>query len=318
MEHRCLYCYELLAHDEVDFHPKCSKKIFGADAPPLLPYSEDQLDELALEVIRSQVTITGVQPKLSLHLERTGNKKVPQRFTIVGLWGAYILKPPSERFPQLPEIEDLTMHMAEAVRIATVPHSLIRMRSGAFAYLTRRIDRFRKGKLHMEDMCQLTGRLTENKYHGSYEQIAKAIRRYSANPGLDVINFFEVVLFSFLTGNADMHLKNFSLIDIAKKGGFTLAPAYELVSTALVLPSDEEELALTLNGKKKKITLKDFTTAFDSLSIEKTVQERMLKKFRKVLPVWEKLIERSFLQTEKQTAYKVLLAKKFNQIRLDS
>lgn len=316
MENRCLYCYEPLAPNEVDFHPKCSKKIFGTDTPPLLPYSENQLDELALEIIRSQVTITGVQPKLSLHLEPAGSKAAPQRLTIVGLWGGYILKPPSQRFSQLPEIEDVTMHLAEAARIATVPHSLIRMQSGSLAYLTRRIDRYRKGKLHMEDMCQLTGRLTENKYHGSYEQIAKAILRYSANPGLDVINFFEVVLFSFLTGNADMHLKNFSLIDIPKKGGINLAPSYDLVSTALVLPSDKEELALTLNGKKKRITLKDFKTALDSLSVNEVVQERMFTKFRKVKPVWEGLIDRSFLDKEKQEAYKELLRKKYRQIRL--
>lgn len=307
MEHCCLYCYEPLTPSDVDFHPKCSKKIFGTDTPPLLPYSENQLDELALEVIRSQVTITGVQPKLSLHLEGAGPKAAPQRFTI---------KPPSGRFPQLPEIEDVTMNMAEAVRIATVPHSLIRMQSGTLAYITRRIDRSGKGKLHMEDMCQLTGRLTENKYHGSYEQIAKAIRRYSANPGLDVINFFEVVLFSFLTGNADMHLKNFSLIDMPQKGGFTLAPAYDLVSTALVLPSDEEDIALTLNGKKKKITLKDFTTAFNALSVDSVVQDRMFRKFRKVLPIWERLLDRCFLEKEKQADYKELIMKRCRQIRL--
>jgi len=317
MYRRCLYCYEQLKPEEGDYHSKCSRKIFGTDVPPLLPYNENQLEELALEVIRSQVTITGVQPKLSLHIASAGNKALPQRFTIVGLWGGYILKPPSQRFPQLPEIEDLTMHMAEAVRIDTVPHCLIPMQSGTLAYLTRRIDRIKKGKLHMEDMCQITGRLTENKYQGSYEQIAKAILRYSANPGLDVINFFEMVLFSFLTGNADMHLKNFSLIDIPKKGGFSLAPAYDLVATALVMPSDEEDLALTLNGKKKRITLKDFKTALGTLSVDDVVQERMFKKFRKVLPVWEELIERSFLDKAMQTAYKELIIKKSRQIRLD-
>jgi serine/threonine-protein kinase HipA len=104
----------------------------------------------------------------------------------------------------------------------------------------------------MEDMCQLTERLTEDKYHGSYEQIGKAIQKYSASPGLDVENFFEIVLFSFLTGNADMHLKNFSLLE--QPGlGMTLSPAYDLVNTALVNPADDEELALNLNGRKKNI-----------------------------------------------------------------
>ncbi len=109
----------------------------------------------------------------------------------------------------MPEVEDLTMHLAKIARIKTVPHTLIRLQSGDLAYLTKRIDRVKKAKLHMEDMCQLTERLTEDKYHGSYEQIGKAIQKYSATPGLDLIILFEVVLFSFLTGNADMHLKNF-------------------------------------------------------------------------------------------------------------
>lgn len=318
MDRRCLYCYEPLASGEGDFHRKCSRKMFGTSLPPQLPYDENQLDELALEVIRSQTAITGVQPKLSLHLEPAGKADAPQRFTIVGLWGGYILKPPSQRFRQLPEIEDLTMRMAEAARIDTVPHSLIRMRSGALAYVTRRIDRTGKGKLHMEDMCQITGRLTENKYHGSYEQIAKAIHRYSANPGLDVINFFEIVLFCFLSGNADMHLKNFSLIDIEAKGGYSLAPAYDLVSTGLVMPSDKEDLALTLDGKKTRITLNDFRAAFGVLTIDEVVQERMFRKFRNVLPLWDLLIEKSFLDHENQATYKELIRKKCHQIRLDA
>jgi serine/threonine-protein kinase HipA len=318
MEQRCLYCYEPLDSGEGDFHPKCSRKMFGTAVPPLLPYDESQLDELALEVIRSHTVITGVQPKLSLHLESAGKPRDPQRFTIVGLWGGYILKPPSSRFPQLPEIEDLTMHMASALRIATVPHCLIRMQSGNLAYLTRRIDRTKKGKLHMEDMCQITGRLTENKYDGSYEQIGKAILRFSANPRLDVINFFEVVLFCLLTGNADMHLKNFSLIDIPEKEGMNLAPAYDLLSTALVMPSDDEDLALTLNGKKKRITFRDFTTALKTLSVDEVVQDRMFAKFRKARPVLESLIDRSFLDKERQERYKELITKKYQQIRLDS
>lgn len=318
MERRCLYCYRPLASDEVDFHQKCSRKMFGTAIPPVLPYDESQLDELALEVIRSHTVITGVQPKLSLHLESSGKTRAPRRFTIVGLWGGYILKPPSQRFPQLPENEDLTMHMASALRIATVPHSLIRMQSGALAYLTRRLDRTKKTKLHMEDMCQITGRLTENKSDGSYEQIAKAILRFSANPRLDVINFFEMVLFCFLTGNADMHLKNFSLIDMPERGGVNLAPAYDLLSTALVMPSDDEDLALTLNGKKKRITFKDFKTALKTLSVDEVVQDRLFAKFRKARPALEAVIDRSFLDKDRQDAYKELIMKKYHQIKLDS
>ncbi|NTW51181.1 MAG: HipA domain-containing protein [Chlorobiaceae bacterium] len=314
MESRCLYCYELLAPGDGDYHPKCSRKMFGSATPPQLPYNENQLDELALEVVRSHLTVTGVQPKLSLHVER-GGRGSNSRFTVVGLCGEYILKPPSQRYRQLPEIEDLTMHMAEAVRIDTVPHCLMRMPSSNLAYLTRRVDRSKSGKLHMEDMCQITERLTENKYQGSYEQIAKAIRRYSVNPGLDVINFFEMVLFSFLTGNADMHLKNFSLLDVPGRG-YSLAPAYDMLATALVNPADTEELALTLNGRKKKIRIKDFRTAFSTLAIDEIVQERMLTKFRSAIPAWEGLIDSSFLDREMQSAYRQLITDKSRQLDL--
>lgn len=317
MQRQCLYCYQQLVNGEADFHPRCSKQMFGTATPPLLPYDETQLNELALQVIRSQVTITGVQPKLSLHLEKPEDKHAPQRFTIVGLWGGFILKPQTKLYPQLPEIEDLTMHLAEAVKINTVPHSLIRMQSGTFAYLTRRIDRSKTGKLHMEDMCQITGRLTEDKYHGSYEQIANAIRHYSVNPGLDVINFFEMVLFCFLTGNADMHLKNFSLLDVPHRG-YSLAPAYDMVATALVNPADTEDLALTLNGKKKRITHNDFKKAFNTLFVDEKVQTRMLIKFKKAVPVWNSLIENSFLDQKMQAAYKQLIADKFRRINLIS
>ena len=316
MEQHCLFCYKPLEHIEGDYHPRCSKKMFGTVTPPLLPYNESELDKLALEVIRSQITIPGVQPKLSLHLAQDGHLRNPQRFTIVGLWGGYILKPPSEIYPQLPEIEDLTMHLAEAVRIDTVPHCLIRMQSRNLAYLTRRIDRSKNGKVHMEDMCQITERLTEEKYNGSYEQIAKAIRRHSINPGLDVINFFEMVLFCFLTGNADMHLKNFSLIDIPEKGGISLVPAYDMVATALVTPEDKEELALTLNGKKIRITPNDFKKAFDTLSVDEKVQTSIFMKFKKAIPVWNSLIENSFLDNKMQSAYKQLILEKFRQINL--
>ena len=232
---RCLYCYQSLTGNEADFHPSCSRKIFDQPVPPELPYTEAQMAELALKVVQTQVTVTGVQAKLSLHLESPEGKRAPKRFTIVGLWDGYILKPPTRHYPQLPEVEDLTMHLSRLARISVVPHSLIRLQSGSLAYITKRIDRVKARKFHMEDMCQLTERLTEDKYHGSCEQVAKAILKYSRNPGLDVINYFEQVLFSFLTGNADMHLKNFSLIKLPGTG-HVLSPDYSLIRLKRLLP----------------------------------------------------------------------------------
>lgn len=301
---RCLYCYQLLEQGQIDFHPQCSKKIFGTTIPPVLAYSKADIESLALEIVRSQITITGVQPKLSLNLEK--EKGGGKRFTIVGLWGGYILKPQTEHYPNLPENEDLTMHLAELAKIKTVPHSLIRLKDGSFAYITKRIDRDDKGnKIPMEDMCQLTEKLTEQKYKGSHEQIAKKIVEFSAYPVLDLINYFEVLLFCYLTGNADMHLKNFSLYK--GTGQYTFAPAYDLLSTKLVIPEDNEELALTLNGKKHKLKKVDFDNLLKSFKVDEKAIENVYEKFRKILPQWYDFIDSSFLPEPMKKEYKSLI-----------
>ena len=313
MIERCLYCYKPLDPGEKDFHAACSNKMFGQPIPPVLPYSEEQLEGLAADVIKTHTTVTGVQPKLSLHLSKGDNAQAPKRFTIVGLWGGYILKPPTPDYLHLPEVEDLTMHLASVAKIKVVPHSLIRLQSGNLAYITRRIDRIKKGKLHMEDMCQLTERLTEDKYRGSYEQIARAIEKYSATPGLDIVNFFELLIFSFLTGNADMHLKNFSLIQ--QPGlGMVLSAAYDLVATALVNAKDDEDLALTLNGKKKKIKKVDFVAAFNASKLDVKQQDNIFKKMKKSKTNWMKLIDISFLNKELKASYKSLLEERFSRL----
>lgn len=312
---RCLHCYKILDTDTVDFHPACSRKIFGSAEVPVLPYSEDEMQKLGEKVIKSQSTITGVQPKLSLELDKLSKKSTPKRFTIVGLWGNYILKPPAANYRNLPELEDITMHLASLAGIQTVLHSLIRLESGSLSYITKRIDRTENQKIHMEDMCQLTERLTEHKYQGSYEQIGKTIIRYSENPVLDIINHFEQVLFSFLTGNADMHLKNFSLID--KPGlGYVLAPAYDMVASNLVVDGDDEELALTLNGKKKKIRRKDFLEVAKRFNLDEKALDNIFLKFKKVISRWQEFIEISFLPADMKQQYQELLIKKSNQIDL--
>ncbi len=269
--------------------------------------------QLAEKVIKSQSTVTGVQPKLSLHLERLSKKDKTHRFTIVGLWGAYILKPPTKQYRFLPELEDLTMHLAQISGIDVVPHSLIRLSSGKLAYITRRIDRINEGKIHMEDMCQLTERLTEQKYNGSHEQIGRAIIKYSTNPGLDIINFFEQVVFSFLTGNADMHLKNFSLYDRPELG-YVLSPAYDMVASSLVVEGDEEDLALTLNGKKKKLKKKDFLEAINRFDIDAKAIENMFDKFRNSEEQWHDFIDISFLPEEMKSSYHDLIKDRVSRI----
>jgi len=318
-KNRCLYCYKELNGGEpalpLDFHSKCSKKIFGKSVPPILDYTNDQMLELAEKVIQSQSSVTGVQAKLSLGLQNMPDKDKPQKLTIMGVWGGYILKPPSEHYASLPELEDLTMHLAAIVGIETVPHSLIRLKSGELSYITKRIDRKGKQKFHMEDMCQLTERLTESKYRGSYEQIGKALVHFSTNPGFDIINFFEQVVFCFLTGNNDMHLKNFSLFKDPKKG-YNLSPAYDMVAAELAVEGDDEELALTLNGRKKNIKRRDFETAMGSFEIDQKAFDNIFERFKKAIPKWHEFVEISFLPDEMKEAYQVMLDKKAKQIGL--
>lgn len=311
---KCLFCYKDLKEGQKDYHPACARKFFGTKGVPSLPYVRSQLGDLARKVVRAQTTLTGVQAKLSLDIDKGGRNR-PDRFTIVGLWGKFILKPQTDTYRALPELEDVTMHMAEAARIATVPHALIRFRDGELCYITRRVDRRDDGsKVPMEDMCQLTERLTEYKYKGSYEQIAKAIRRYSAASQLDVVNFWEVVVFSWITGNADMHLKNFSLYN-PDGAGYTLTPAYDMLSTHLAMPEDNEELALTLNGKKRKLRRDDFIKSITSSGVDAKVIDNMARRFGRALPQWFWLIDRSFLPEDMRRAYKGLILRRIIMLR---
>ena len=310
---KCLYCYKELKEGQTDYHPSCAKKLYGVKTAPVLPYNRSQIGELAKRVVRAQTTLTGVQAKLSLDVNH-GQKNEPDRFTIVGLWGRFILKPQTVTYRSLPELEDLTMHMAEAAKIAVVPHGLIRFDDGELCYITRRIDRQPDGsKTAMEDMCQLSERLTEYKYKGSYEQIAKLIKKYSAVPQLDLVNFWEVVVFSWITGNSDMHLKNFSLYKTPL--GFCLTPAYDLLSTLIVMPQDTEELALTLNGKKRKIKRSDFEKAMTASGLNEKVIQNMANKFGKAISKWIDLIDNSFLPNDMKREYKRLIIKRVIMMR---
>ena len=308
---KCLYCYKPLNPGQVDFHPACAKKFFGVKDVPALDYTRDDLDALAEKVIQAQTSLTGVQPKLSLNLNK---HEGTSRLTIVGLWGDFIFKPQTEDYPQLPEIEDLTMHMAEAARISIVPHSLIRLADGSLGYITRRIDRTSAGeKIDMEDMCQLTLHPTEYKYRSSYEQISKVITAHSATPKLCMMNFMQLLLFCYLTGNNDMHLKNFSLY--APKGKYMLTPAYDLLNVAIVNPKDKEELALTLNGKKSKLKRSDFLFAAEKMGIDEKAINQMISVFQKVMSKWEVLINESFLNVELKEQYLELVGSRLQKLQ---
>ena len=300
---QCWFCYQDSGNEE--YHEKCSKKFFGTTIPPKLELDNQLLKDLADQTINKRIAITGVQPKLSVTFEKTGENN---RLTIVGLWGEYILKPQHERFPMMPETEDLTMHLASLFRIQVCEHTLLRASDGNLVYLAKRFDRMKGKKVHMEDFCQLSEFLTESKYKGSYEKIGKLILKYCTNTGLDALNYFELVLFSYLTGNNDMHLKNFAVL--YQDSGINFSPAFDLLNVNLINPADDEELALTLNGKKKRLKLKDFTILGHSLQIPERAIENSFKKFASGNQEVNLFISSSFLSQELKELYKKIWMEK--------
>ena len=312
---KCLYCYEPL-EEQGGFHEHCCRRMFGTTKPPVIPYSIDQMTELAKGVIERSIAMPGVQPKISLSLIKETREYEKSRLTVVGaLGGQYIFKPPSEKYPEMPENEHVTMRIAEAFGIRVVPSSLIRLASGELAYITKRIDRTDKGeKIHMLDMFQITEAF--DKYKSSMEKVGKAIHNYSANTSLDKVLFIELSVFCFLTGNNDMHLKNFSMIE--SPSGWILAPAYDLLNVSIVNPDDSEELALTLDGKKKKLKWEHFEKLGTGLDLTNKqiqgVHARMIKHKPKAM----KWIDTSFLSDQMKMAYKNMMEKRYEQLNMSA
>jgi serine/threonine-protein kinase HipA len=289
---------------------------FGVPVPPKLDLSKKNLEEMAKEIVSRSIAVTGVQPKLSLTIEKIPGDNKNSRLTIVGVMGGnFILKPQSEEHLSLPENEDLTMHLSKLLEIKTSKHSLIRLVSGALAYITRRFDRVDGDKIPCEDLCQLSEELTEYKYRGSMERAGKIIKQYATYPMLDALSFFEIALFSFLTGNADMHLKNFSILrDV--KNNYMLSPCYDLLSTKLAHTGDNEEMALTLNGKKSRIERKDFDAFGKTLGLTGKQVESVCKKFSKQKNSLLEFVSISFLPAELKQEYQEIINTSFKKLSL--
>jgi serine/threonine-protein kinase HipA len=294
--------------DDQQYHARCCKKFFGTSTLPELHLDKQILSDLATRTVNKRIALTGVQPKLSVDLEKEVGG---ERLTIVGLWGQYILKPQHDEFQFMPETEDLTMHLADLFKIRTCQHALIPTSEGKLAYIAKRFDREMGQKIHVEDFCQISGFLTEQKYKGSYEKIGKLVAQYCTNKGLDTLNFFELVLFCYLTGNNDMHLKNFSVIHHSDHT-FSLSPAYDLLNINLVFPDDADELALTLNGRKRKITKADFDTFAKGLYLPEKAVNNIYSKFAGARGKVEEMIQSSLLPQDWKQRYIEIWDKKTN------
>jgi serine/threonine-protein kinase HipA len=308
---KCLYCYEVVENG-TDFHEKCSLEFFGLKNPPIIPYALNQMNDLAKNVVERSVAVPGVQAKLSMSIVKDKTDKKLERLTIVGaLGGNYIFKPPNSDFAEMPENEHLTMKIAAAYGIKIVPCSLVRLVSGELSYITKRIDRADDGtKIHMLDMFQITEAF--DKYKSSMEKVGKALQNYSDNPVLDKLFLFELTLFCYLTGNNDMHLKNFSMV--TTESGWILAPAYDLLNVAIVNPDDKEELALTLESKKNKLKSDDFIKFGIRLELNEKQIKGVFKRFIRNKPKAIALIGKSFLSEKMQTNYFELLENRYKRI----
>ena len=312
---RCLSCGKPLTSKDTFWHTRCIKSFFGTSELPTISLDSEILDVLGSESTRIGLTVPGVQKKLSLHLETYRGKG---KLTLIGHLPGYILKLQANEYPHLPELEDVVMRMADAAFLETAAHALLRTEDGKHVYICKRIDRLptkeRVQKLPMEDFCQLSLRLTEDKYKGSYEQCGQIIRHYSSQPMLDLTNFWYLLVFCFITGNSDMHLKNFSLY-APSSSHYQLTPAYDLLPVALVIPQDTDETALTLRGRRSRFTRTDFLYLADYLQLAPKVAERLIARLINLTSTFLEVIDQSWLSDEEKKAMEQLLISRLNRLQ---
>lgn len=314
----CLCCGKPIKdnNESSGWHKTCIKKFFTTTVIPEIEITDSVLEELAKESTNKGYTIPGVQKKLSLHL----SKEVYPRLTVVNYPTGYILKPQVKEFRALPEAEHIVMSMADKAKIRTVPHALVKSKD-SYAYITKRIDRvFSKDSnvklIAMEDFCQLDLRLTQDKYKGSCERCGNIIKKYSSRSGLDMTELFYRLVFSFIVGNSDMHLKNFSLIESESGSGeYHLSPAYDLLPVNVIMPEDKEEFALPINGKKRNIHRKDFLIFAAGCGIAKLAAEKMIEQLISMVPIFIEMCCNSLMPQDMKEAFIELVDKRVSVLR---
>lgn len=304
---RCLCCGEIIDDGSAEeckmrWHKRCVKKFFNTTELPILDMTRDVENRLVRIGVGRGLTVPGVQKKMSLHLKDDG--EAPARLTLVDFPTGYIMKPQTERYKNLPEYEWLAMRIAQEVGIKIVPFALYDI-GEELVYLTRRIDREFDDesvvRYAMEDFCQLDERLTEDKYKGSYERCVRIVREYSKRPGVDISEIFLRLVVSYVVGNSDMHLKNFSLIETTPGGReYVLSSAYDILPAKLVEPEDFEEMALGLNGKKNGLQQRDFLEFAEYCRIGEVAGLRMIMQICGMREEFKKLVMDSFLPEDKK------------------
>jgi serine/threonine-protein kinase HipA len=301
----------------ITYHP-CGEQLYSKEGLRLLsprlqnlkilPLKEDEQLELALKYA-DKLSFSGVQKKLNAHLAVSH-----EVFEIVPKRGTFIIKPQSSDYPELPQNEDLTMKLADCVGINTPLHGLIYCKDGALSYFIKRFDREGRGeKIGVEDFAQLAGMPRETKYDFSMERLIPLIEQCCTFPAIEKRKLFLLTLFSFLVGNEDLHLKNFSLIRRDQIAEFS--PAYDLVNSTIVMKTTEE-LALPLRGKKSRLNRSDLVDYFgkEKLKLPLNTIEEVLKRLSDSIETWKALIQISFLSNQKKQAYLDLLGERAKRL----
>lgn len=178
---------------------------------------------------------------------------------------------------------------------------------GFFRRDITRFDRVGKKKIAVEDFAQLLGLSRDTKYNASMEKVARVIEEYCTFPVVEKIRLFRLILVNFLIGNEDMHVKNFSLM--TQGGKVTMTPAYDILNTTLVLSDPQEEIALPIGGKKRKLDRDILIEYFghERLGLNRKTISSVLDGIEKALPIWWKLIEICFLPQDLKEGFNDLV-----------
>lgn len=309
-----------MKHCPITYEP-CGKLLYSEKGLKLLSQNLDSLELFSYTAAEqrseamaraTKISIQGVQPKLSAILNIKDGK-----FELVDNGGKFILKPQHHIYPQLPENEDVTMKMAKAAGIDVPLHGMIWSKDKSLTYFIKRFDRVgHKDKIPVEDFAQLAGLSRDTKYNYSMEKLVLLIDEYCTFPVLEKAKLFKLVLFDFLTGNEDMHMKNFSVI--RRNDKIELSPAYDLLNSTIVLKGDIEEIALPVAGKKKKLTRKVLVDYFgkERCGLPDKVVDSNIQALGHAKETWFALLASCFLSSEFKEKYTVLLERRLKILDL--
>lgn len=307
---RCLFTYEPLKKSETNYSSAGLKALSkNLQQLEIFPYSQKEQIEIARKMVK-KISLQGVQPKFSLVLSPKDHT-----FKEVETKGHYILKPQVLGHQELPENEDLTMHLMSLAGMKLPWHGLVKCSDGSLSYVIKRFDRVGKDKIPMEDFTQLIGASRDTKYDIPIEKVAEAIEDFCTFPTIEYLSLYKRILLAFLLGNEDLHLKNLSVVTM--QGKVQLSPVYDFVNSTIANPHVDDELALSLGDKKKGFTKKDFVDAFavKTLFLPKGLAEKELQKLISCIPQWKQMIDKSFLSTELKRKYASLLAQRADRLK---